>query len=67
MRVPTIDYTPLMRANQARTQSKRSQFIAPGIDYERESLKLRKEGILVRGRKFLLKQGVFLSLKRESN
>lgn len=45
MRVPTIDYTPLMRANQARTQSKRSQFIAPGIDYERESLKLRKEGI----------------------
>ena len=45
MRVPTTDYTPLIRANQARTQSKRSQFIAPGIDYERESLKLRKKGI----------------------
>ena len=45
MKVPTIDYTPLMKANQARTQSKRSQFIAPGIDYERESLKLRKKGI----------------------
>ena len=45
MIVPTKDYTPLRQANAARTQGKRAQFVAPSLDYERQSLEIRKEGL----------------------
>ena len=45
MVVPTKDYSPLMRSNQAKGQAEQSRFIAPTIDYQRKSLELQREGI----------------------
>ena len=45
MVVPTKDYSPLMRSNQARGQGEQSRFIAPTIKYQTESLKIQKKGI----------------------
>ena len=45
MIVPTKDYSPLMRSNQAKGQAEQSRFIAPTIDYQRKSLEIQKEGI----------------------
>ncbi len=45
MKVPTTDYSPLMRANAERSQAKRTQFVAPNIDYQSKSLALKKRGL----------------------
>lgn len=45
MRVPTTDYSPLRQANAVRSQAKRSQFIAPNMEYQRQSLDLKKKGL----------------------
>ena len=45
MRVPTTDYSPLRQANSVRTQAKRSQFIAPNMEYQRQSLELKSKGL----------------------
>lgn len=45
MRVPTTDYSPLRQANSVRTQAKRSQFIAPNMEYQRKSLELKSKGL----------------------
>lgn len=45
MRVPTTDYSPLINAKRTETQAKRSQFIAPQIDYQTKSLQLQEKGL----------------------
>lgn len=45
MILPTTDYTPLRQAKSQLAQAKRSQFIAPQLEYQTKGLQLQEKGL----------------------
>ena len=56
MRVPNIDYSPLVNAQQNRKAATSASFIAPKIETQRQSLQLQKQGLSLKGDAISLQQ-----------